>query len=152
MGETNGAFSSIIKTIFLILGVYVISINVTLWANSHNVGGEQLGLMQDWNFYAYHSARMKDFGYVGFEKFYNVLGTFPGLSHTQALTSTWLDIVSGYNLTGIGILNFVLAIVRIFSAPLLLTIGIITDILNNVIWLLGFLNIVPNTPQGTFLG
>lgn len=94
---------------------------------------------------------MSDFGYVGFESFYNLLGTFPGLRYTQGITSTYLDIVSGYDVTGIGILDALIGVVRILTAPMLLGITIVTDIINNVIWFLGFLNIVPNTPQGTFL-
>lgn len=149
----NGIASVLIKTIFLLLGVYVIAINVTLWATSHNVGGEQLhGILDDWNFYGFHSSRMRDFGYVGFEKFYNLLGTFPGLRYTQGITSTYLDIISGYNVTGIGVIDALFGLVRILTAPFLLTITIVTDIINNVVWFLGFLNIVPNTPQGTFLG
>lgn len=150
--QGNGIGSVLIKTIFILLGVYVIAINVTLWATSHNVGGEQLhGVLDNWNFYGFHSSRMSDFGYVGFESFYNLLGTFPGLRYTQGITSTYLDIVSGYDVTGIGILDALIGVVRILTAPMLLGITIVTDIINNVIWFLGFLNIVPNTPQGTFL-
>ena len=48
--QGNGIGSVLIKTIFILLGVYVLAINVTLWATSHTVGGEQLhGIMDNRN-------------------------------------------------------------------------------------------------------
>lgn len=150
--QSNGIFTTLIKTIFILLGVYVIAINITLWATSQSVGGEQLvGGPSEWNFFEYHDARMSTYGYVGFEKFYDLLSTFPGLRYCQGITSTYADIVTGYNVTNVGILDAILAIFRILSTPLLLSVTIIADIVNNVIWFLGFLNIIPNTPQSSFL-
>lgn len=134
----------LLRIICLGLGSYLLVINVILWATDPEVN---MLLLKQYNiteeiylidkFQIMHNYNMTH--YRGFKWFFDNLSNFPGPSFTHGMLMTYANIISGYSITGNWGLDFLLAIFRILSTPLLLTITITMDILNNAIWFIGFI-------------
>lgn len=138
-----GIFSRLFKTIFLIVGVYVIAVNVIRWANLPHVADIWLNDNTFISFTQFQGQYQMQ-KYWGFKWFFDVISTFPGATTTVAMFNKYGNIISMFPTTfdpnNINILEGIIAILAILFTPALLGITIVIDILNNVLWFFSFLS------------
>lgn len=132
-----------IKIIVLTLGIYLLTANVILWATEPSVNLQLIysnftthNLNEFSGFKGFHDFGMVNF--KGFKWFFDRISTFPGPTFTHGVLTTYTDILSGFSITGNWGLDFLLAIFRITSTPILLSITIVVDIVNNGLWFVKF--------------
>ena len=131
--------SRLIKIIVMVLGIYLLIVNVVSWTMDGDVNTMSVATMlsseDQATFYKFHNANFTNF--KGFEWFFNYLETFPGPATTRMLLSNYSDIVNNYSVSSNGIIDFIAAIWRILSTPLLLVITLVIDVIRNALWFLG---------------
>lgn len=145
------ACNRLFKTITLLLGVYLLIINVVLWATEPSVNilllkGNGISILNDLqdmpqiyevsSFEEMH--KISSMNYKGFEWFFDRISSFPGPAVTHGYLMTYSNILTGFSITGNWGIDFLLAIFRILSTPLLFVITVTLDILNNAIWFIRF--------------
>lgn len=132
-----------VKIIVLTLGIYVLTMNVILWANDPSVNvllNAENPISIDKYFYSFanfHGYNVTHFR--GFSWFFDKLSTFPGLASSHKMLSTYANIVSGFKVTNNGILDTILAILRLLTTPINLGVTLVIDIINNAIWFFSFI-------------
>ena len=132
----------IIKIIVMTLGIYLLVINVVLWANDPKMNIlllETSTYHYDMvpNYYVFHETKMVNF--YGFEWFYNRLSTFPGLQNTVAQITNYGKYISGLSLGKWVLISILETIVKGLVVPFQLLGAIAVDIYNNAKWFLGFI-------------
>lgn len=146
----SDAFSRSIKFIFLTAGVYLLIVNIILWANSAEVnanliyGREFLIGGDNWwdvlnSFNKWHDYNMVH--YRGFEWFYDRFSTFPGLSATTNVITNYANILRGFSITNNFFLDVLIAIGKMLTTPILLVVTLATDIMSILWWMFSFLDI-----------
>lgn len=134
----TGSFK-VFKYIFFTLGIYLIIVNVILWASGSELNDSFLELSLPNNFNSFHTYD-NAYEWKGFQWFFERLSTFPGLYYTVNACNTYANIISNFTITNIGVLDTVLAILRILTTPLILINTVLVDIINTVIWFIGFVS------------
>lgn len=133
--DRSDLFAHSIKFIFMILGIYIIIINIIMWSNAPSTAS---GLGNGITFGAYHSYSMQH--WRGFSWFFNEVSSFNGWQATYATFNNYCNIVGRYQITGNGIVDTFLAVGRVLTAPIVLLWALLMDISSFIRWLFNFLN------------
>lgn len=115
------------------LGTILIIVNLVLWSNQMNLGLQMAGY-QDINDTWYTPQK-----YIGFENLFEYLGTFPGPAITHEAITTFCNVITNFDVSGIVVVDYVLAILRLIVGPVAVSVSIIGDIAVNLVW---FFNLI----------
>lgn len=135
----------LVKTIVLILGVFLLVINVVIWANDTDVVSknyfEQVSEISNFSWWSYdeYNSQAAPQNYYGFRFFFDKLSTFPGLRATWTMLKEFGDVINNFSVTSIPLLDVLFAIFRVLFTPVMLLITIVTDIYSNVKWFIEFI-------------
>lgn len=137
--------SRLIKTIVLILGVFLLVINIVLWANDTDLVSKdfwddysQIENFSWWSYDEYVSSASPQ-NYYGFRWFFDKLSTFPGLRSTLDMFQNFSNVISNFDVTGNYFADIFLAIFRILFTPVMLVMTLVLDIFQNVSWFISFI-------------
>lgn len=139
----------LIKSIVLILGVFVLVINLVIYFNDTQYvpginGGSNWWNWQsipDLKFWTYddYNTEFASKHYFGFRYFFNKLSTFPGLRYCTDAITKYGNIITNFKVTDITILDVLIAIFRIITTPIVLLFTFLTDIMSNLYWFISFI-------------
>lgn len=118
-------FYILLSSLFIILVI----INLVLWTTEKGMGLD----MADGALGTISGGQPTR--YVGFKTLFNLFGTFPGPSMTIETLNQWCNVFTNFNVTGIAIIDWFVALFRLITGPIAAGIAIIGDILTNLIWL-----------------
>lgn len=136
--DRNDLFSHFIKLIVMSLGIFLIVINIIVWANGKDVAADLESTLFNWNYKAWHGVKMSE--YKGFRWFYEKLSTFPGLNTTISTFNKMANIVNVFDTGEPGnIIEFLRSILMILTAPVVLFFTIMLDVVNLIGWFVSFL-------------
>ena len=135
--------SRLIKIIFLTLGVYLIAINIILWANGEDLAERVLTESSWMTFNGYQNQR-PDF--KGFHWFFNELSTFHGVKTTMAAFNKYINIFNQHWTENIGenIGTGFLWLLQVIFAPMMFLGTTLIDIFTNAAWFFHFLYEIAN--------
>lgn len=121
----NKWFYALLGSLFTILVV----INLVLWTTTPGIGMDMgdgaLG-------YVHGGSPIK---YVGFKSLFEILGTFPGPSMTMETLNQYCNVFTNFEVTGIAVVDYIIALFKLITGPIASGIAIIGDVVTNLIWL-----------------
>lgn len=121
----NKWFYAILGTLFTIL----IVINLALWTTEPGFGSDMtsgaIGNISG-------SSPTK---YIGFKSLFEIFGTFPGPSMSIETLNQYCNVFTNFEVTGIAVLDWFIALFRLITGPIASGIAIIGDIVVNLVWL-----------------
>lgn len=122
----------LIKTIFLILGIYIIAVNIILWANNneHSIFMNTSEIVSH-NSYQYFHEQGESF--KGFYWFFERIGSFPGLEQSYSAVLKYKQII-----TGASDLHPLFGTLAILNSPIELVVRFLQDFISIVIWFFEF--------------
>lgn len=121
----NKWFYILLGSLFSILVI----INFALWTTEEGFGAD----MADGAIGAISGGHPTT--YIGFKGLFDMLGTFPGPAMTIESLNTWCNVFTNFDLTGIQVLDYFVAIFRLITGPIYAGVCIVGDILINLIWI-----------------
>lgn len=137
--KDKSLFGLFIEIVFITLGIYLISINIIIMANSQHFTGSLTDSDFEGNFRMWHDSHQVE--WRGFNWFYDSVAKYPGISKTlQMITDISNTFSSGIGKNPSDILGWLKFIGCILVLPVWLLVTIIIDILNNVFWFIHFIN------------
>lgn len=96
----------------------------------------------DWihiNIYNESVFARSNYKFVGLTEIFSYLETFPGLSNSLTTINMVARTVSGqFNVTDYTVVNAILGVLFVLWSPVQLIFTFVIDILNDVIWVIGF--------------
>lgn len=136
--KDRGLLSHSIEIIFLLLGIYLIVINIVgLTIYERNIAHINTPLEYT-NFQGWHDYQINE--YVGFNWFFNRLETFPGFNNFSNNLDWWNQLITENLPDGSNIFGTLAYIANIISMPFRFAWSIIVDVILNVIWFFSLLN------------
>lgn len=118
-----------VKLIFVVLGGIILAINLVFWANNNPQMLKPFII--SYSGYQHFGDTNK---FVGFKELFEYIETFPGISHSSYILNKYTNIISNYKVVDGGILDAIIAIFRLLTAPVLLSVTIVIDVFNNIRW------------------
>lgn len=118
-------FYVLLSSLFTILVI----INMVLWTTQPGIGSQ----MADGAIGGISGGSPTK--YIGFKSLFEIFATFPGPSMTMEMLNKWCNVFTNFNVTGIAILDWFIALLRLITGPIAAGVSIIGDILTNLIWL-----------------
>lgn len=73
--------------------------------------------------------------FISFQTFFNLISTFPGPVMSLELLNSWANVFTNFDITGIGPIDVLIAIFRLLTGPIVVSVGAIGDIIMNLIWI-----------------
>lgn len=122
----------LIKTIFLILGIYIIAVNIILWANNneHSIFSNTSEIVAVGNYQYFHEQCES---FKGFQWFFERISSFPALEQSYGAVLKYKNII-----TGASDLGPFFGTIAILNSPVELFVKFCTDFINIVIWFFEF--------------
>lgn len=130
-------FGRVLSFILLTLGIYLIAINVISIYGQKGVLTPLPSDSFDLNFYGWHSSFKERFR--GFSWFYEKIETFPSINNTINFVTKLRDFSTWVTGTPSDIIGALIWIGKILTFPVSLVIVFLVDIVNNILWFLGFI-------------
>ena len=122
------------------LGLFLIAFNVIVWSMQDGTGVFMVfkpvvnDPVDTNNFFTPRQ-------WYGFKDFYRQLSTFPGPAFSYATLTGWSNVITNFEVIDLGnmeilekLLNGLLALVRLLTAPIVLAFAMVGDLLSNIIW------------------
>lgn len=117
-------FYILLSSLFVILVI----INLALWTTTPGIGTD----MADGALGYTHGGQPTK--YVGFKTLFEIFSTFPGPAMTIESLNTWCNVFTNFNLTGLAVIDYFIAIFRFLTGPVVAGVSIIGDLVTNLIW------------------
>ena len=137
MGADRSIAFRILSSIFILLGVYLVIINIICWANSEQVAKVYASTLDGGTYNYWHNTSMNT--YKGFRWFYEELSTFPGLAATLGTLNQLGKFVNPLGSTPNDLWSWVVYIGQILSAPIQLLVTVVVDVIRNLVWFVHFI-------------
>lgn len=77
--------------------------------------------------------------FIGFQSLFDIFSTFPGPALTTTVLNKYVNVFTNFNVTGIAIIDWFVALFRLITGPIAITVTIIGDVLTNLVWLFNLL-------------
>lgn len=136
--KERGLISHSIEILFLLLGIYLIVINIVgLTIYERHIANINTSLDYT-TFQGWHDYQINQ--YVGFNWFFNRLETFPGFNNFSNNIDWWVELISQDVPDGTNLFGTLGYIANIISMPFRFIWSIIVDIILNIVWFFSLLN------------
>lgn len=120
----NKWFYALLGSLFTIL----IVINLVLWTTTPGIGTSM----------AYGDVAVgtgHPIKFIGFKSLFEIFSTFPGPAISIDVVNKYCNVFTNFDVTGIAVLDYFIAIFRLITGPIASGVAIIGDIITNLVWL-----------------